>query len=95
MTELLRNVKAVFSIITKAPQTLFDGISQHYATGIYPQIYEIENLMRKLITKFMLINVLNLFLFLFLFLILILLSLFNIVDVYKCFRKIKSKTELI
>jgi hypothetical protein len=57
LTELLRNVKAVFSIITKAPQTLFDGISQHYATGIYPQIYEIENLMRKLITKFMLINV--------------------------------------
>jgi len=57
LTELLKSVKSIFSIITKSPQTLFDGISQHYANKAYPTIYEIENLMRKLITKFMLINV--------------------------------------
>lgn len=57
LTDLLKSIKSVFSIITKSPQTLFDGISQHYANKAYPTIYEIENLMRKLITKFMLINV--------------------------------------
>lgn len=57
LTNLLKSVKSVFSIITKSPQTLFDGISQYYANKAYPTIYEIENLMRKLITKFMLINV--------------------------------------
>ena len=40
-----------------ALKTLYDGISQYYAEKAYPEIYEIENLMRKLITKFMLVNV--------------------------------------
>lgn len=57
LTELLKSIKALFSIFTKTPQTLFDGISQYYANKAYPIIYDIENLMRKLITKFMLINV--------------------------------------
>ena len=57
LTLLLKSVKSIFTIITKTPQTLYDGISQHYAEKAYPIIYDIENLMRKLITKFMLINV--------------------------------------
>lgn len=38
-------------------QSLWDDISFHYAQISYPHIHEIENLMRKLITKFMLTNV--------------------------------------
>lgn len=37
--------------------TLWDEIGQNYAIKAYPLINEIENLMRKLISKFMLINV--------------------------------------
>lgn len=55
--ELLRAVKSILHIINKTPQTLFDGISLYYSNLAYPQIFEIENLMRKLITKFMLTNV--------------------------------------
>lgn len=57
LTELLRHVKSVFSIVTTKPQILYDGISQYYANRAYPRINDIENLMRKLITKFMLMNV--------------------------------------
>lgn len=38
-------------------QTLWDDVSFYYANKAYPIIHEIENLMRKLITKFMLISV--------------------------------------
>ncbi|HEP9092655.1 HepT-like ribonuclease domain-containing protein [Pseudomonas aeruginosa] len=38
-------------------QTLWDDVSFHYSKNSYPLIHEIENLMRKLITKFMLTNV--------------------------------------
>ncbi|MGP0172801.1 hypothetical protein ACSVIJ_13065 [Pseudomonas sp. NCHU5208] len=38
-------------------QNLWDDISFHYSQISYPYIHEIENLMRKLITKFMLTNV--------------------------------------
>lgn len=55
--ELLRAVKSILHLINKTPQTLFDGISLYYSNLAYPQIFEIENLMRKLITKFMLTNV--------------------------------------
>lgn len=37
--------------------TLWDDIGRHYAMQAYPLINEIENLMRKLISQFMLINV--------------------------------------
>lgn len=57
LTKLLRAIRKRFSIITNFPQILFDGLSMHYASKAYPLIYEIENLMRKLLTKFMLINV--------------------------------------
>ena len=41
----------------KPAQTLWDGVSLHYAQRAYPLIHDIENTMRKLITKFMLTNV--------------------------------------
>lgn len=56
LTELLRSFKKRFRILTDSPQVLIDGISQHYACKAYPLLYEVENLMRKLLTKFMLIN---------------------------------------
>lgn len=37
--------------------TLWDDVGRHYAIKAYPLINEIENLMRKLISQFMLINV--------------------------------------
>jgi|GEM_PF-4001725 len=39
------------------PEILWDDISFHYAREIYDEIYRIENLMRKLITNFMLVTV--------------------------------------
>lgn len=53
----LKEFKRMVHVLSQNPQILFDGISLHYSQKAYPVIYEIENLMRKLITKFMLINV--------------------------------------
>jgi hypothetical protein len=55
--KLLKAIRSVLHITNKTPQTLYDGVSLHYAQLAYPQVFEIENLMRKLITKFMLTNV--------------------------------------
>ena len=55
--KLLKAVKSVIHIITKTPQTLYDGISIYYSNLAYPIISDIENIMRKLITKFMLTKV--------------------------------------
>ncbi|MCX6953011.1 MAG: HEPN domain-containing protein [Verrucomicrobia bacterium] len=41
----------------KQVQVLWDGLSLVYAEKAYPIIHEIENTMRKLITKFMMINI--------------------------------------
>lgn len=54
---LLKAVKSVIHIITKTPQTLYDGISIYYSDLAYPIISDIENVMRRLITKFMLTKV--------------------------------------
>lgn len=54
---LMKAVKTIIHIITQSPQTLFDGVSIHYSNLAYPIISDIENLMRKLITKFMLTKV--------------------------------------
>ena len=54
---LLKAVKSVLNVSAKTLQILFDGISLFYSKQAYPDISEIENLMRKLITKFMMINV--------------------------------------
>lgn len=55
--ELLRNIRAILSKHTNNLEILWDDISYLCSQKAYPQIYEIENLMRKLLTKFMLINV--------------------------------------
>jgi len=55
--KLLKAIRSVLHITNKTPQTLYDGVSLHYAQLAYPQVFEIENMMRKLITKFMLTNV--------------------------------------
>ena len=51
-------LKSVRTVLTKASgrpvQTLWDDLSFQYARSAYPLIYELENLLRKLITKFML-----------------------------------------
>lgn len=56
-TNFLRSIKKIFFIFTESPEILADGISQYYASQAYPLLYEIENIMRKLLTKFMLLNV--------------------------------------
>lgn len=56
--DLLRSIRTILSKASGGPiQILWDGISLFYAQKAYPLIYEIENIMRKLITKFMLINI--------------------------------------
>jgi hypothetical protein len=53
--------RAIRSILTKAtgkpPQSLWDGIGTHYAQLAYPRVHDLENTLRKLITKFMLTSV--------------------------------------
>ncbi|OEZ75374.1 hypothetical protein JAB6_55960 [Janthinobacterium sp. HH104] len=56
--DLLKSIRSLLHRISdKKPQVLWDDISFHYAQKAYPMIHQIENLMRKLITKFMLTNV--------------------------------------
>ena len=56
--KFLRQVREILSKIAGvAPQVLWDDIGFYYARQAYPLIYEIENIMRKLITKFLFINV--------------------------------------
>lgn len=55
---LLRDVREILHKTGNGyPQTLWDDVSYYYANKAYPLIHQIENLMRKLITKFMLTNV--------------------------------------
>lgn len=56
--ELLKIIRVICAKVSKYQiQTLWDDVSFYYANKAYPIIHEIENLMRKLITKFMLTNV--------------------------------------
>ncbi|MGI0495568.1 hypothetical protein ACN4EG_27645 [Alkalinema pantanalense CENA528] len=56
--ELLKSIRTMlFQISSKEPQVLWNDIGLHYARESYPAIYELENLMRKLITKFMLTSI--------------------------------------
>lgn len=54
-------LKAIQGILNKAtnkpPQKVWDDISKYYSIKTYPFIHDIENMMRKLITKFMLTNI--------------------------------------
>lgn len=55
---LLKSIRIILNRnSTRNIEVLWDDISFFYAQKAYPLIHEIENLMRKLITKFMLINV--------------------------------------
>lgn len=55
-TTALKSLRKVLSIVNKHQFILWDDISKHYSTKAYLKIYFIENLMRKLLTKFMLVN---------------------------------------
>lgn len=54
-------LKSVRTLLTKAsekpPEILWDDLSSELANKAYPVIHEIENMMRKLITKFMLTTI--------------------------------------
>lgn len=54
-------IKCVRTLLAKAsekpPEILWDDISSELANKAYPVVHEIENMMRKLITKFMLTNI--------------------------------------
>lgn len=55
---LLRSIRGIlYKISNKEPQVLWDEVGRHYAISSYPIIYDIENLMRKLITRFMLTKI--------------------------------------
>lgn len=55
---LLKSIRSLLHKASGKPaQTLWDGVSLHYAQLAYPLIHDLENTMRKLITKFMLTNV--------------------------------------
>lgn len=49
--------KLLYMASEKKPQILWDDVGFYYSEKAYPIIHEVENLMRKLITKFMLTNV--------------------------------------
>lgn len=57
LTELTRTIKKIIYESGGQPETLWDDIALYYAKEAYPLIYEVENLMRKLITNFMLTNI--------------------------------------
>lgn len=55
--EMLRIIRKLLGNFKATIEVLWDDVSMFYSTKSYPMIYKIENLMRKLLTKFMLINV--------------------------------------
>lgn len=54
---LLRDIRVAISKVTATMQTIWDDVSFYYSKMAYPLIYDMENSMRKLITKFMVINI--------------------------------------
>lgn len=54
----LRSIRTLLTRVgDKPPEILWDDLSKELSTAAYPVIHELENIMRKLITKFMLITV--------------------------------------
>lgn len=54
----LRSVRTLLARVGDRPtEVLWDDLSSELSAAAYPVIYELENLMRKLITKFMLISI--------------------------------------
>ncbi|MGL5230957.1 MAG: hypothetical protein ACRC8F_09080 [Cetobacterium sp.] len=56
-SNFLREIREIISKWDDYNEILWDGIGYFYAVQAYPMVYEIENLTRKLITKFMLKNI--------------------------------------
>lgn len=58
-TSLVRTIKKIVERLNSniSINALWDDISRHYIIQAYPLINEVENVMRKLILKFMLVNV--------------------------------------
>ncbi len=57
LTSVTKMFRTIINKVTgEPPQTLWDDIGFYYCQASYPRINRIENLMRKLITKFMIIN---------------------------------------
>ena len=54
---LLRTIRGVISKAGGEVETLQDDVSSHYSRKAYPLIHDVENLMRRLIANFMLLNV--------------------------------------
>ncbi|WP_146036643.1 HEPN domain-containing protein [Pseudomonas protegens] len=55
---LLRSIRALLTKASdKPPEVLWDDTSSELSALAYPRIHELENMMRKLITKFMLITI--------------------------------------
>ncbi|WP_052515650.1 DUF5655 domain-containing protein [Phaeodactylibacter xiamenensis] len=52
----IRVIRSVLSIINPKIYKLWDDIAQYYSERAYSRIYKVENLLRKLLTKFMFIN---------------------------------------
>lgn len=55
--EKLKSIIIRINPVSTVINTIWDDVGRHYAELAYPLINEVENLMRKLISKFMLINV--------------------------------------
>ncbi|MFP5270386.1 hypothetical protein [Coleofasciculus sp.] len=56
-SQFLKSIRTVFHALPIQLNCLWDDISAYYSLQAYPLIHEIENLMRKLLTKFMITNV--------------------------------------
>ncbi|NQT14439.1 MAG: hypothetical protein HQ582_16910 [Planctomycetes bacterium] len=55
---LLKSLRgSLFRLTNKEPQILWNDLGLYYAHDAYPAIHELENMMRKLITKFMLTTI--------------------------------------
>lgn len=52
----VRVIRSVLSVINPTVYKLWDDVAQYYSEQAYKRIYYVENLMRKLLTKFMYIN---------------------------------------
>lgn len=58
LENLLKSVRSVLAKTSGRPVfTLWDGLGKHYAQEAYGRLHDLENTLRKLITKFMLTNV--------------------------------------
>lgn len=54
---LQRSIRSSLALITKSTYVVWDDLSLYYSGQAYPIIFKIENMMRQIITKFMLANI--------------------------------------